>query len=97
VSSQEGYGYEMKIRIVELFAVNLVLTLLYFMQGSFIVHPRYVRYEGKQIGFAMTLLGPPCGVSFGKTQVLLHYKSRIHKDFDLAFHGGYVSFVYMRE
>jgi hypothetical protein len=87
----------MKVRIIGLAGVNLILAVLFCIQGSFVVHPRHIRYDGKHIGVAMLLLGPPCGVSFSRTRLLLHYKNQTHKDFDLAFSRGHVSLVYMRE
>ncbi len=85
----------MRVRIIGLCVVNLILALLYCMQGSSILYPRYIRYEGKGVGFVMVLLGPPCSVSVGKRNVLLHYRNRTHKAFDVAVHGGYVSAVYL--
>jgi hypothetical protein len=87
----------MKVSIIGLLTLNLALAFLYIVQGSFMLHPKHIQYEGNKIELAMALLGPPDGVSFGKSGVFLHYKKTRCKSFDMTYHDGYVSIVYTRE
>lgn len=87
----------MKCKVYVLLAVNLFIAFFYCIQGTFILHPCNINYQGRQIYFVMALLGPPHSVSFNESYVLLHYQGKKSKNFDIVVQNANVLTIFIRE